>query len=130
MDNIRFDVVDVRYGIPEKVNGQSPTNVIWDAAIEHFTPVEIDNIMKRIYNILKPSNGILSGCTIVENSNGKSLEQHEYEFKSMNDLKRFFTPYFKNVIVFETLWEDRHNLYFWASDGVLPFSAGWEHIAK
>lgn len=127
MENIKFDVADIRDGIPEKVNDKYPTNVIWDAAIEHFTPEEIDNIMKRIHYILKPENGILSGHTIVENSNGLSLRQHEYEFKNMDDLKRFFSPYFKNVTVFETIYDNRHNLYFWASDGEIPFSDNWKH---
>lgn len=66
----------------------------------------------------------------MERSEGKSLDQHEYEFKSMADLKRFFTPYFKNVIVFETIYPLRHNLYFWASDGIIPFSNNWEHWIK
>lgn len=58
---------------------------------------------------------------------GVSLKQHEYEFADKEDLKRFFVPYFKNVIVWETIYEDRHNLYFMASDGELPFTKEWEH---
>jgi hypothetical protein len=45
----------------------------------------------------------------------------------MNDLKRFLSPHFKNVTVFETVYAERHNLYFWASDSVLPFSDHWQH---
>lgn len=102
-------------------------NIVWDAAIEHFTPEEIKKLMKDIKSRLN-EKGILSGYTIVERADGKSLEQHEYEFKSKEDLMRFLTPWFKNVKVFETLYPDRHNLYFYASDDVLPFSSEWQNM--
>lgn len=38
---------------------------------------------------------------------------------------RFLTPHFTNVRVFETIYPDRHNLYFWASDASIPFDADW-----
>ena len=124
--NIEFLLRDIRDEMPEgKFN-----NIVWDAAIEHFTQNEIELIMKNIKNRLIDNKGVLSGYTIVERQEGKSLEQHEYEFKDMADLKRFFTPYFKNVIVFETIYPERHNLYFWASDGVIPFSNEWKHWLK
>jgi len=103
-------------------------NIIWDAAIEHFTPTEIAKILEGIKSRLT-DDGILSGYTIVERTDGtKSLSQHEYEFKSKEDLLRFFTPHFRNVTVFETEYPERHNLYFWASDGVLPFGPGWTKV--
>ena len=75
---------------------------------------------------LKP-DGVLSGYTIVERQDGaKSLGQHEYEFKSKQDLARFFKPVFKRVKIFETLYQSRHNLYFYASDGKVPFDHDWE----
>lgn len=120
--NLQYILADIRTDMPDG----SFDNIIWDAAIEHFTPEEINKIMNDIKNRLK-DGGILSGYTIVEQENGKSLEQHEYEFKSKEDLERFFTPVFKNVIVFETLYPERHNLYFWASDGEIPFSDGWKN---
>jgi hypothetical protein len=58
------------------------------------------------------------------------LPHHEYEFKSKEDLTRFFYPHFKNVKVFETLYPDRHNLYFWASDGIVPFMDGWKAATR
>lgn len=82
--------------------------------------------MRRLQKTLNGKKGILSGHTIVEQKGG-SLKQHEYEFADKEDLKRFFVPYFKNVIVWETIYEDRHNLYFMASDGELPFTKEWEH---
>lgn len=130
MHNIEFEVADIREQIPVNLGGNEITNIIWDAAIEHFTPEEIHKIMSTIKMRLGDAKGILSGYTIVEKCDGKSLEQHEYEFKNKEDLERFLTPYFENIIVFETIYDDRHNLYFWASDGKIPFSTGWKHWTK
>jgi SAM-dependent methyltransferase len=119
--NIEFLLVDIRTEMPE---GEFE-NIIWDAAIEHFTPDEIAKILNGIKSRLT-DDGILSGYTIVERADcTKSLSHHEYEFKSKEDLLRFFQPHFRNVTVFETEYPERHNLYFWASDGVLPFGLGW-----
>ena len=83
--------------------------------------------MNNIKNRLT-ADGILSGYTIVEKDDGvKHIHQHEYEFRDMEDLRRFLTPHFKNVKVFETIYPSRHNLYFWASDGTLPFDDKWIH---
>lgn len=123
--NVQYVLADIRTDMP----GSNSTfeNIIWDAAIEHFTENEIFAIMSNIKMRLKKS-GILSGYTIVERNDGlKHLHQHEYEFKDKEDLLRFLAPYFSNVKVFETIFPDRHNLYFWASDGVLPFDPDWIH---
>lgn len=120
--NVTYILADIRTNMPSGLFD----NIAWDAAIEHFTPAEINDVIGNIKKRLK-EGGVLSGYTIVERETGKSLKQHEYEFKNMADLKRFFTPFFKNVIVFETIYPQRHNLYFWASDGTLPFSDKWEH---
>jgi len=69
--------------------------------------------------------GVLSGYTIVERQAGKSHHEHEYEFKSKEDLLRLIEPYFRNVRIFETIYPSRHNLYFFAGDAVLPFDAAW-----
>jgi len=119
--NVSFTQADIRRSMPEG----SFDNIVWDAAIEHFTPEEIDDIMKNIKARLR-ADGIVSGHTVVEREGGqKQLTHHEYEFKDKEDLRRFFTPYFKNVLVIETIYPERHNLYFWASDGTIPFSPGW-----
>lgn len=119
--NVTFQLGDIRSQFP---NTQFD-NVIWDAAIEHFTETEIQDIMKKIKNCLG-SSGILSGHTIVESEDGhKQLHQHEYEFKSKEDLLRFLSPWFKNVRVFETKYPERHNLYFYASNGTIPFDGSW-----
>jgi len=124
--NITYVQQDIRDGLP----AGSFDNIVWDAAIEHFTETEIADVMANIKKRLTPT-GILSGFTIVERSDGKKmLPHHEYEFKSKDDLARFFRPHFHNVKVFETIYADRHNLYFWASDGIIPFMPdGWDAAA-
>ncbi len=115
--NIDFVVGDIRSDIPE-----GPfDNVIWDAAIEHFTEREIENLMLKIKKVMK-KNGILSGYTIAAAQHGeKQLHHHEYEFHNKSDLARFLSPHFINVSVFSTNYPDRVNLYFYASDSLLPF---------
>ena len=115
--NLIFGVGDIRTDIPE-----GPfDNIVWDAAVEHFTESEIGSIMERIKTVLVP-NGTLSGYTIVEPAHGsKHLHQHEYEFHSKDDLGRFLSPHFKNFHIFETIFPSRTNLYFYATDGPLPF---------
>jgi len=58
----------------------------------------------------------LSGYTLTEAADGrKGNVLHEYEFRDRDDLRRFFTPHFKFVKVWETIYPTRHNLYFVAS---------------
>lgn len=119
--NVTYQLADIRTLMPEGVFD----NIVWDAAIEHFTETEITDLVANIKRRLT-SIGILSGFTIVERLDGqKSLSHHEYEFKSKDDLARFFRRHFRNIRVFETIYSDRHNLYFWASDGVVPFMPEW-----
>ncbi len=125
--NIDFILADVRYAMPKG----DFDNIVCDMAIEHFTPMEIESLMINIKERLIRKEGIYSGTTIVERADKKkSLEQHEHEFKNMAELKSFLDPYFKNVIVFETIYSTVHNLYFWASDGIIPFSENWGHLIK
>ncbi len=113
--NIHYQVGDVRAGLPA-----GPfDNVVWDAAIEHFTEAEIADVLSRIKRELRPG-GVLSGYTIQAMAHGASHPDHEYEFSSKVDLARFFTPHFQHVQVLETVYPDRHNLYVFASDEVLP----------
>ncbi len=124
--NISYRLADIRLQMPE---GQYE-NIVWDAAIEHFTEKEIEHIMRSIKSRLT-RDGILSGFTVTERPDGKmQLIHHEYEFKNKEDLLRFFTPHFANVLVFETEYPGRHNLYFWASDSAIPFGNGWPHACK
>jgi SAM-dependent methyltransferase len=123
--NIEFRLSDIRYDMPTGTFD----NIIWDAAIEHFTEQEIDIVMRNIKARLA-THGVVSGYTIVEKEGGKHLSHHEYEFKSKEDLKRFFEPHFKHVKVFETIYPNRHNLYFYASDSQIPFNEGWSGMTN
>jgi 2-polyprenyl-3-methyl-5-hydroxy-6-metoxy-1,4-benzoquinol methylase len=115
--NIEYICGDIRYDLPDK----KFENIVWDAAIEHFSESEIVDLMKGIKARLKP-DGILSGYTIKEDheSGAFHLHQHEYEFHNKEDLARFFQPHFKNIQVIETQFPNRTNFYFFASDGPLP----------
>lgn len=114
--NASFIVGDIRTDIPEGVFD----NIIWDAAIEHFTEAETQSLMGTIKSRLA-NDGILSGYTILEGEGGSHhLHQHEYEFHDKEDLARFLTPHFANVQVFETTFPNRTNLYFYATDAKLP----------
>ena len=123
--NLKFGIGDIRTDIPD-----GPfDNIVWDAAVEHFTETEITDIMSRLKSVLTPS-GTLSGYTIIEPAGGgKHLHQHEYEFHSKEDLARFLIPHFINVHVFETVFPSRSNLYFFASDQSLPFDRSSSLIA-
>jgi len=128
-DNVRYEIVDIRKGLPE-----GPFDgVIWDGAIEHFSTGEIEAVMAEITRKLVPG-GLLSGYTIAETAQGVQHPDHEQEFKGMSDLGARLKPYFKNVLVFEsihtTIAPMRHNLFFFASDGVLPFDADWLHCYR
>jgi SAM-dependent methyltransferase len=109
--NITYVQQDIRSGLPS-----GPfDNIVWDAAIEHFTESEIDHLMGEIVQRLGP-DGILSGYTITAAADGrKGNDLHEYEFRDKEDLRRFFTPHFKFMKVWETIYPTRHNLYFAAS---------------
>lgn len=124
--NIRYEVVDVRTDLPA-----GPfDHVVWDGAIEHFTPGEIDAILSTVRDRMSPG-AMLTGYTIQKRPDrGLHHPLHEYEFSSKADLARFFTPHFRNVLVFETIYPERHNLHFIGSDGVLPFDANWPHSLR
>jgi SAM-dependent methyltransferase len=124
--NVEFRVADIRTQMPDGTFD----NIVWDAAIEHFTESEINAVLASIRARLTPE-GVLSGYSLVEREDHvKHLVHHEYEFKSKEDLLRFFTPHFRQVTVFETVFPTRHNLYFWASDGPVPFSNEWQSQAR
>ncbi len=124
--NIDFVLADIRTQMP----AGTFDNIVFDAAIEHFNPTEIGALMRDIRSRLAP-DGVLSGYTIVEREDGeKSLSHHEYEFRDKADLMRFLAPHFANVTVFETIYPERHNLYFWASDRAIPFDAAWPGMCR
>jgi len=122
--NIRYEVADIRDGVPK-----GPfDNVVWDAAIEHFTATEIAGILGAIRTCLAP-DGLLCGYTVAEVGDTRQHPDHEYEFKGMRDLGDLLKRHFPRVLVIESLHTTiaplRHNLVFFASAGTLPFDAAW-----
>jgi cyclopropane fatty-acyl-phospholipid synthase-like methyltransferase len=109
---------DIRKDIPDR----KFDNVVWDAAMEHFTEDEIESIMGRINKVLT-TDGVLSGYTIFEREDSHlSHHEHEYELHLKEDLACVLGKFFKKVRIFETKYASRHNLYFYAANtSNLPF---------
>jgi SAM-dependent methyltransferase len=119
--NVEYVLADVRTDLPEGVFD----NVIMDAAIEHFSEDEIHPLLEKVRQRLS-RGGVFSGHTMIQLADGrKSLEYHEREFAGKEDLLQVLRPHFANVTVFETTAPRQNNLYWWASDGPVPFGDGW-----
>ena len=115
--NLRYLIADVRNEIP----GEVFDNIVLDASLEYFTETEITDLMKTIKSRLAPS-GIVSGYSIVQQVMGADWK---LIFREKDALLRFLQPHFANVRIFETKYPSRHNLYFFAGDGELPFDTTW-----
>lgn len=123
--NIRYEIADIRRSLPSGCYD----HVVWDGAIEHFTEGEISDIVTRVKEKLAPS-GIMSGYTVQEREEGLQHPDHEHEFKSKSDLGQLLLRFFRNVLVFEMIYPERHNLHFIASDSTLPFDVNWQHAER
>jgi hypothetical protein len=68
---------------------------------------------------------------VAESANAPQLPTHETHFQGIEHLGGVLKRYFKSVRVFErlhsTISPPRHNLFFYASDGPLPFDQEWRH---
>jgi SAM-dependent methyltransferase len=121
--NIEYRWGDMRTQMPEG----DFDNVIWDAVFMYITEEEGHQAMQQIKRRLSASRGILSGHTPLaefHDDRWKSPKQVN-ECRSKEDLHNLLRPHFDNITIFETLHPDRRNLYFWASDGVIPFADDW-----
>jgi SAM-dependent methyltransferase len=119
---VEYICADIRTEMP---SGRF-ANVMFDAAIEHFTETEIDAVLETINERLE-DDGVLSGYTLIAAEAGrKHLPHHEREFVNKDDLMAFLSRHFPQACVFETVHPERTNLYFYASrtSGRLPFSGG------
>jgi SAM-dependent methyltransferase len=124
--NIKYELCDIRSSLPA-----GPFDaVIFDAAIEHFTAPEIDKIMAKMKSVGK-DKFLLAGYTVAESADHPEHPDHETHFRGLEDLGLLLRRYFQNVRTFErihpTLQPPRHNLFFYASDGPIPFDAEWPH---
>jgi ubiquinone/menaquinone biosynthesis C-methylase UbiE len=111
--NIEYVNGDIRRDMP---NGQFD-NVVWDASLEYFTPDEISQLMAGVKQRLS-SAGILSGQVLLLDT---QAEEHSHVFRTADELAQFLRPHFRNIQLVETRYPSRHNVYFYASDAVLPF---------
>jgi hypothetical protein len=119
--NIDYQICNILENIP----GGAYDQVIWDDAIAVFSRDEIRQVSKAIKAKLKNS-GVFSGCTHIVDPRASNLYPNfKSFFESKEDLASLFSADFENVKVFETIYPSRHNLYFFAADGVLPFDPGW-----
>jgi ubiquinone/menaquinone biosynthesis C-methylase UbiE len=109
--NCSFQVQDIRN--PQIPAGQFDV-CLWDAAIEHFTQTEMDQIFASIKKALT-QDGVLHGSTN-QKQDTKGHHEHEYEFSNLEELKKFVLKYFKYAQVWQRNHADRNNLYFRASD--------------
>ncbi len=120
--NIRYDVIDFRETLPK-----GPFDVVvWTPTIFAYTPLEVDRLMVKLREVIMP-NSRLCGWTFVE-AEKPSEDILWYDLASLGSrLKK----YFKNVRVFErthtTIQPPRDVMFFYASDGPLPFDEGWSH---
>jgi len=117
--NVEYRSCDIRRGVPE-----GPfENVIWDAAIAHFTRAEVAVIISSIHRSLTDA-GVLSGYTPIEP--GENYPYARVRFTGPEALAELLGREFAHVAVLETPDAIRRNLYFFASDvhAALPFSAG------
>lgn len=120
--NIRYELMDFRKSLPD-----GPFDiVVWSPTIVAYTPDDVHTLMGRLREIMA-EGARLCGWTYVEADRaGPEILWHD--MKSLADrLQR----HFKNVRAFErlhtTMQPPRHALFFFASDGTLPFDAEWPH---
>ena len=121
-NNIKYEVMDFRTTLPD-----GPFDVVvWTPTIVAYTPDEIHPFLNRLRGVMA-KDARLCGFTCIEAA-GEAPDVLWYDLKSLAArLKR----YFNNVRAFErvhsTVQPARHELYFFASEGPLPFDPDWPH---
>lgn len=118
--NIQYTQGDIRNGISEK----NYENIIWDFGypfLEFFSIIELKTIFEFVKGSLA-TGGIFSGSTQPFNVPIEKNIQDESDGRKY--LTQILLSHFSYCAVFETKYEERNNLYFWASDspGALPIT--------
>ena len=117
-DNITYKCLDFLHCMPHV---EGVTNVIWDASINFFKRKEQEKILMEIKDMLSKRGGILSGCAVIEKGEAK-WRYYDSLFYSTNEIEVLLKNFFLSVYVFESA-DKSGMIYFWATDGELPFSA-------
>lgn len=91
--------------------------VLFNAAIEHFKPEQLDYIFNSTKKVMKVKS-IFFTYTIVEDENKQNYlpEHHEMFFKGSKNLSEVLGKYFTNRKTYENLVNKRHNIYCVASN--------------
>jgi ubiquinone/menaquinone biosynthesis C-methylase UbiE len=91
--------------------------VLFNAAIEHFKPEQLDHIFNSVKKVMK-SESIFFTYTIVEDENKQNYlpDHHEMFFKGSKNLSEVVGKYFANTKTYENLVNKRHNIYCIASN--------------
>ena len=91
--------------------------VLFNAAIEHFKPEQLDYIFNSAKKVMK-SESIFFTYTIVEDENKQNYlpDHHEMFFKGSKNLSEVVGKYFANTKTYENLVNKRHNIYCVASN--------------
>jgi SAM-dependent methyltransferase len=117
--NVEYRYCDILAGLPP-----GPfANVIWDAAMHHFTPAEVSAILALVHGALA-GYGVLSGYTVIEP--GEDYAYTRLRFTGPEAVLELLAGEFAHVAVLETPDALRRNLYFFASEDprALPFTPG------
>jgi len=88
--------------------------ICWDAAIEHFTELEIRLVLEKCVTALKP-DGVLTGYTILTNPGPPVHPDHHHEFHDRHELISILHEFFPCVAMIETVYPTRRNIYFRAA---------------
>jgi hypothetical protein len=107
-DNVTYELCDIRETLPD-----GPfDNVVWDAALHHFTAQETGQVLALLKQRMRPQ-AVLSGYTEIEDI---PYAYRKIDFRDKADVAELLGTAFKHVMVLETPDPARTNLYFFASD--------------
>jgi hypothetical protein len=120
--NIDYRIADIRTQMPEGVY----ENVVWDFGfplLRYFTPDEVEQIFDLVRDCLA-GRGVFSGYMIAQEPGSDALC-----FSDSERLRAYLADFFEHVTVFEIRAQNRHNLYFWASESMVPLRPDWPQVA-
>lgn len=84
--------------------------IVWDASIQYFAPREIHRVCEKIAATLE-GKGVLAGSTILM-TEARAVLGEKHHFRSANELRDMLQRVFPFVAILETIYPDRHNVYF------------------